>query len=166
MIATPAEYGPDIDPDPYEEARLDEQATIPLAPKKKRKSSTSPTSRTMVELRKRGWTAQIVEHRVPKVNILRDLFGCIDVVALVPVAGSLTRVTLGIQATAGANNHALRRAKILAEPRAKEWMEAGNRLELWSWSKRGDRGKRKLWTLRVESFVLAIDKLVAVEEES
>lgn len=121
--------------------------------KKRRRAGISPTQRTMAELRKRGWTAQVVEHRVPRVNILRDLFGVIDVVALAPGVFNLEApYILGIQATSGVN-HAARRDKILTEPRARQWVEAGGRLELWSWSKRGDRGKRKLWALRVEAFI-------------
>lgn len=125
--------------------------------RKKRKASMSPTSRTLAECRKRGWIAQNVEQfvRFPPPGHRLDLFGVIDIIAIVPagaVAAMGLRMTVGIQATASAAHHAHRRDKILAEPRAKAWVEAGNGLELWSWSKRGDQGKRKLWTLRVEAF--------------
>lgn len=125
-----------------------------MAPKKRRKG-TSPTARTLAECRKRGWIAQVVEHRVPRMQITRDLFNVIDVVALddgtmVPRAGG-GRI-LGIQACAGAS-HAARRDKILAEPKARAWVAAGGHLELWSWSKRGGRHvTRKKWELRVEAF--------------
>jgi hypothetical protein len=133
--------------------RLDEEA----APAKKRKKPTSPTARTLAECRKRGWVAQNVEQfvRFPPPGHRLDLFGVIDIIAIVPalaVAAMSLRTTVGIQATASAAHHAHRRAKILAESRAKAWVEAGNGLELWSWSKRGDRGAHKLWTLRVEVF--------------
>lgn len=119
------------------------------APKKKRKSSTSPTQRTLAECKKRGWIAQVVERWNPHARVRQDLFGVIDLIALrYPEAG-----IIGIQACAGAS-HADRRAKILAEPRALAWVEAGGKIELWSWSKRGDRGKRKLLTLRVEAFTV------------
>lgn len=121
-------------------------------PRKKRKSSTSPTQRTLAECRKRGWTAQVVERRLPRMFVTQDLFGVIDVVALAFTIES-GRAILGIQATTDAN-HANRRTKILAEPRALEWLEHGGRLELWSWSKRGAVGSRKLWTLRVEAFTV------------
>jgi hypothetical protein len=58
---------------------------------------------------------------------------------------------IGIQACAGAS-HAARRDKILAEPRMLQWLKAGGQLQLWSWSKRGQRDARKLWTLRTEDF--------------
>jgi hypothetical protein len=117
-------------------------------PKRRRKRSTTPTQRTMAECRRRGWTAQIVEHRVPRVNVLRDLFGVIDVVAL---TNDEPPQLVGIQACSGVD-HARRRDKVIAEPRAALWTRAGARLEIWSWSKRGDRGKRKLWALRVETY--------------
>lgn len=109
-----------------------------------------------------------------------DLFGVIDLVVIVPgddecticnmalidneegepTCGCCGRETgkaapgaiLAIQATASAAHHAHRRAKIIAEPRAKAWVDAGGRLELWSWSKRGDRGKAKRWAVRVETY--------------
>jgi len=125
---------------------------------KKRTKPTSPTKRTLAECRKRGWTAQVVERWNQHARVRVDLFGVIDLVAIVPpinplvppVAGDPSGI-LGIQACAGAS-HAARRDKILAEPRARQWVVAGGRLELWSWSKRGERGKRKLWTLRIEAF--------------
>lgn len=130
---------------------LDEQ----LAPKKKRKKTTSPTARTLAECRKRHWPAEVVEKfvRFPPPGHRVDLFGVLDIVAIVttdPVV-QVGVATLGIQACVG-DSHAARRDKILAEPRARQWVEAGNRLELWSWSKRGRGGKRKLWTLRVETY--------------
>lgn len=114
-------------------------------PAKKRKASTSPTKRTLAECRKRGWVAQVVERWNPHAKVRVDLFGVIDL--LVMGGGRI----LAIQACAGAS-HAARRDKVLAEPRARQWVELGGALELWSWSMRGDRGARKLWTLRVEAF--------------
>lgn len=124
---------------------------------KKRRKSTSPTARTLAECRKRGWVAQNVEQfvRFPPPGHRLDLFGVIDIVAVVPVAAvaaACLKRTIGIQATASAAHHAHRRDKILAEPRAREWVDAGNGLELWSWSQRGAKGKRKLWQLRVETY--------------
>lgn len=67
--------------------------------------------------------------------------------------------TLGIQACSdgrtGANGRgsdlAARRDKILAEPRARAWVEAGNRLEIWAWGSRVV-GKGRRWRARVEVF--------------
>lgn len=140
------------------------EAAEPQPAKAKRKKSTSPTARTLAECRKRCWPAGVVEKfvRFPPPGHHVDLFGVLDVVAITTEIDSIAYMigtepprkgvgTLGIQACAG-GDHGKRRAKILAEPRARLWVEAGNRLELWSWSKRGDRGKQKRWTLRVETY--------------
>lgn len=149
----------------YYAAIAEEAATPP--PKARRRKGKSPTQRTLDELRKRGWTAQVVERPWNKFSkVTLDLFGVIDLVAIVPpepVVAVLPcdRVKrgaiLGIQATTGAH-HANRRVKILAEPRAKEWVDAGGRLELWTWSQRvaykanGSKAVRPAWTLRVETY--------------
>lgn len=136
----------------HEPVRLDDAerpASLPKplevidTPKKRRKKGASPSARTLAECRKRGWIAQVVERFNSYTNRLVDLFGVIDVVVITPTG------ILGIQATSG-DNHASRRVKIFDEPRAKAWLQAGAALQVWSWSKRGSSGKRKLWTLRVE----------------
>lgn len=105
---------------------------------------SSPTQRSLAECRGRTWIAQVVERWNQYARVRQDLFGVIDIVALTDDG------ILGIQACAG-SSHAARMAKIKAEPRAQEWLRCGGKLEVWSWAKRGVRGKRKLWTLRVES---------------
>lgn len=57
---------------------------------------------------------------------------------------------LGIQATTG-DHAAARVAKLLESEHLAPWLEAGNRAQVWSWSLRGARGKRKTWTLRIDS---------------
>lgn len=100
----------------------------------------TPTARTLALLRKRGACADVVERRLGGTFITKDLFGCIDVVALEPGLPGL----LGVQATT-ASNQASRLAKIRLEPRARLWLQAGNRLVVMGWAKRGARGARKLW---------------------
>lgn len=125
--------------------------------------ATSPTARTLLECKKRGWTAQVVERFNSYTKRRIDLFGVIDLVAIVPprteIAGEHEFLhqgaILGIQATSG-SNHAARRTKILAEPRARQWIEAGGRLEVWTFAKQGARGKRKVWTIRVEPITAAM----------
>jgi hypothetical protein len=56
-------------------------------------------------------------------------------------------IILGIQCTSGAH-HADHLEKILAEPKALLWIQAGGWLELWSWSKKGAKGKKKTWQVR------------------
>ena len=103
-------------------------------------SPSSPSARSLAEMRRRDWTAQVVERWVPQARRRIDLFGVIDILALDGEPGCI-----GIQATTG-SNHASRRKKALAEPRLLLWLRAGNRFEVWSWRK-GANGR---WTLRSE----------------
>ena len=108
---------------------------------RRKRGGVSPTARTLAECRNRGWHAQVVEQTIPRTWIKRDLFGVIDIVAITPTG------ILGIQATGGGHN-AARRDKILAEPRALAWLQAGAALAVWNWEKQGARTSRKVWTLR------------------
>lgn len=105
----------------------------------------SPTQRALAHCKKQGWTAQVVEKWNPFAHIRQDLFGVIDIIVLDGLGGG----PLGVQVTAG-SAHAARRTKALAEPRLATWLSSPARFEIWSYSKRGDAGKRKLWTLRRE----------------
>lgn len=102
----------------------------------------SPTQRALQFCRDHGLTAQVVERWNPHAKVRQDLFGIIDLVVLV---GSSI---LGVQVTSG-SNHASRETKAEQEPRLREWLRCGGAFEVWSFSKRGERGKRKLWTRRV-----------------
>ena len=105
---------------------------------------TSPTQRTLKHLRDAGYYAAIVEHFNPFVKIRQDLFGIGDIVAVhVEHPGVLM-----VQCTS-ASNMSSRVKKILAAPVTPTWIAAGNQIEVWGWSKKGARGKRKLWTLTV-----------------
>lgn len=104
---------------------------------------SSPTSRTLQWLRKHGYVAGVVERWNPYAKVRHDLFGFIDIVAIASDA------IVGVQATSGAN-HAARVAKIRAEPNFAKWRAAGGRAQVISWSKKGARGKRKTWAVRIE----------------
>jgi len=98
---------------------------------------TTPTARTLEELRRREWPAQVVERWLPgrrpkkggapgeteptAYGVRKDLFGAIDVLALDGCPGSL-----GIQACAGASASE-RAKKAAAEPLLRAWLRAGNR---------------------------------------
>ena len=124
----------------------------------------SPTSRTLALLRSEGWTAEVVERWNPHSKTRKDLGGGIDVLAwkartYVAFTSNLTVAgkndgMLGVQACAGAS-HSARKAKLLSEKKMAQWLAAGGRLEIWSWSKKGARGKRKLWEVRREELRLA-----------
>ena len=105
---------------------------------------TSPTSRSLAELRRLGYAADVVERWIPSARIRKDLFGIFDIVAITPEG------LLGIQCTSG-SNHASRATKMRESETLPKWLAAGARAEVWSWAKQGERGARKLWTLRVEA---------------
>jgi len=107
-------------------------------------ASASPTQRTLQECRKREWLCCVVEKWVPHARRRIDVFGFGDLLALDGEQGSLL-----IQATS-TSNMGSRVTKIRKDcnAAARAWLEAGNRIEVWGWAKRGATGKRKLWTLR------------------
>jgi hypothetical protein len=107
-----------------------------------------PTQRCLKDLKDLGFERQVVERFCVYSKRRIDLFGIIDVIAARPGFG-----VLGVQVTSG-SNHAARRTKALAEPRLRTWVGSGARFELWSYSKKGERGKRKLWVLRREELKL------------
>lgn len=112
---------------------------------------TSPTQRSLVYARKMGWSAAVVERWNAHAKIRQDLFGVVDLIVLGDGIG------IFVQATTGAH-HAKRMEKISLllsanTPNAtalRRWLRMGHYLEVWSWSKAGARGARKVWTLRRE----------------
>jgi hypothetical protein len=109
-----------------------------------RKTSTTPTQRTLARLRKDGALAGIVERWNQHARVRQDLFGFIDIVAIRDGA------IVAVQCTS-TPNMASRCTKIAdecTEP-AREWLRAGGAIEVWGWAKRGPAGKRKLWTVRI-----------------
>jgi hypothetical protein len=103
---------------------------------------SSPTQRSKAHAEKLGYTVAIVERWNPFAHIRQDLFGFGD---LLCVAHGLP--VLLIQTTT-ADNMPARLEKIRANPVHIIWLSTGNRIAVWGWSKRGSRGKRKLWTLK------------------
>jgi len=106
----------------------------------------SPTQRTIAELRKRGVNSvAITEHWNHFAKIRQDLFGFIDILALVP---DLERHrTLAIQTTTGAHS-AERVRKIKDSPHFIPLLQTGTKVEVWSWSKRKTTGKLR-WELKI-----------------
>ena len=101
---------------------------------------TSPTVRSLALLRKNGYSAQVTEKWNPYAKIRIDLFGFIDIVAIKEGEDGV----VGVQTTTAAGFSA-RYKKILGIPAARIWLEAGNKILLHGWAKKGARGKRKLW---------------------
>jgi hypothetical protein len=102
----------------------------------------TPTARSLAEGRRREWRVDVVERWIGggRIKVRKDLFGCIDLVALDGRPG-----VLGIQATSRSNVSArVRKIREECWPAAEAWLRAGNRLEVWGW------GKLKAgWALRV-----------------
>lgn len=112
---------------------------------------SSPTQRTLKLLREKGYVAQVVEYTVPKVFVKRDLFGVIDIVALLRIQHGDAHM-LAVQATSG-SNRASRVEKLLASEEAALWCATGAALEVWAWRKvrsakilkSGRRSRQKVW---------------------
>lgn len=92
----------------------------------------SPTSLTKRDLEADGWLVAVVERWNPHARIRQDLFGFIDLLAV--RAGE----TLGVQATSSTNVSS-RVDKIAHSPHVAAVRDAGWRLEVWGWSKKGGR---------------------------
>jgi hypothetical protein len=102
--------------------------------------TSSPTQRTLANLRGRGYHCEIVEKWNQWSRQRHDLFNMFDILALAP-DGTL----VGVQTTT--TNHAAERVKKLrANPLLEVWCKKNVAL-VQGWAKRGPRGKRKLWTL-------------------
>lgn len=88
-------------------------------------------SHTAEWLRKMGWSVDYTERPATRFTNTKDLFGCIDLIAL--KAG---RPKLAVQATAARNpggQAAARVRKILSIPEAKLWIEDGSYLWVVCW---------------------------------
>jgi hypothetical protein len=94
----------------------------------------TPMARTLKLLRQQGFVADVVERWIPHAGIKRDLFGCLDVVAVHPALPGV----LGVQTTTR-GNAAARLHKIRQQGEIAVWLRAGNRVEVWGWERRGHR---------------------------
>jgi hypothetical protein len=101
------------------------------------------TTRSTVMCKKLGWHYAIVEKRIPKINITKDVWGFGDILVLDGKPGSMLLQTT----SRGHVMDHFQKMKKYCRMEIRRWLTAGNRVELWGWSKRGPRGKRKRWTL-------------------
>lgn len=111
-------------------------------------SKKSPTQRTLDALRAEGYAAEVVEKRIPYTRITKDLFGCIDIVA---VKAGLP--PLAVQATSKSNVSA-RLKKSRAAPDLRAWLGSGCLFEVWGWGLTGAAGTRKRYEVRKEPVTL------------
>lgn len=127
-----------------------------------KKSKIKSSTRSLAKLRKEGYLAQSVEKWIPQVKRTVDLFNLIDVIA---VRSEPEPTILGVQACIGRGDVAKHIKKALEEPKLKLWLAAGGQFEIWSWAKRGPRGKVKHWTVKKTLLFLDDQKLVQVYQE-
>jgi hypothetical protein len=113
----------------------------------------TPTQRSTHYLRKHGYIVCRVEQRLhmpaSPFPITKDAFGFGDLLAALPAEGGVEGEIALVQVTSSGNMRA-RQAKIAMEPLAMKWKGAGGVILLHGWSKKGPRGKRKVWTLKEE----------------
>lgn len=86
----------------------------------------NPSQLTLAYLRKNGIIADNVESISPRTFFRKDLFGCIDILAL------WKNKIIGIQATSK-TNHLARKKKILTNPLMAAWLNHNGGLEIFSW---------------------------------
>jgi hypothetical protein len=91
---------------------------------------SSPTQRTLKNLRDNGYLAQVVEKYNMFAHVRQDLFGCIDVVGIKEGVNGV----LGVQSTSSSNTSA-RYKKSIAIPAVKVWLSAGNRFLIQGFAK-------------------------------
>ncbi len=122
----------------------------------------SATVRTLAYLRERGYHVWIVEKTIPFRGIKVDAFGFMDILAYKPEDS----VVLAVQSTVG-GEHARHIRKYAEKPlviqRIKDWV-VHHKFLIISWRKAGARGKRKLWTARVEDVTADTFKINTEEQ--
>jgi DNA-binding transcriptional MerR regulator len=133
----------------------------------------NPSQRTLNQLRKDGYIAEVVERWIPQAKKRKDLFGFIDVVAIHPYQNGI----LGVQSTTGSHINA-RRYKLYDDQDLLKtmivWLKANNHLEIHGWrqliqkNKDGKPSKRKKWIPAIYTFSLKEleEKLADVERQN
>lgn len=103
-------------------------APAPITKAKKRPKSSSPTQRTLREMRKRGYLVAVTERWNPFAQIRQDLYGFIDVLCI------KDDEVVGVQATSG-DNVAARCSKIAEHENVGIVRKAGIRILVHGWRK-------------------------------
>lgn len=123
----------------------------------------SATARTLKLLRDQGYHVWIVEKTIPYRGIKLDAFGFMDILAY----NGDSHVNIAVQSTVG-SHHANHIRKYNEKPEVKkkilDWVKH-HRFIIISWRKAGARGKRKLWTPRVEDITAQTFVVEAKKEE-
>ncbi len=99
--------------------------------------ATSPSSRSLAHLRKQGYMAGVVERFIHHIKIRKDLFDCIDIIAISPDE------VLAVQTTSRANVSS-RIKKIRELPHYLLLLHCPMRLIVHGW----DKGANGRWRLQ------------------
>jgi hypothetical protein len=116
----------------------------------------SPTSRSLQWLRDEGYDPAVVEvwnRFAPRPGggrgIRQDLYNFADIIAFRPGARRPIKDILLVQTTSYSCVSA-RKKKILAEPRALGWLQAGGTIDIHGWHKKPlKKGGRAVWQVRI-----------------
>jgi hypothetical protein len=110
-----------------------------------------PTAQTLQYCKKRDIPCDVVERRIGPpgaIGVTKDLFGCIDLVALWPDEVGL----LGIQATSGSNMASrYNKATTTCESQLRSWLKAGNMFQVWGWKKLRNRWRLRRFDVTINS---------------
>jgi hypothetical protein len=122
-------------------------------------ATASPTARTLNELRRLGYHAEVVERFNSFTKRRKDFIDCVDIIAFRADATGV----LGIQCTS-ASGLAARVSKILGLGEAvADFLHAGNSLQCWGWRKRARPEGRRWWTANRREIRITGNRLEAVE---
>lgn len=121
-----------------------------------------PLQRTKAWLEEKGWHVWITEVFNPWAHIRQDLYGLNDLVAIRHDSNGVWGINAA-QDDGAVHAHVRKyldgwdhpkKGRMPPNPHLPVWLAAGNRFSIFGWGLRGERGKRKLWTLRVVEFFL------------
>lgn len=108
--------------------------------------AAGPAERSLKNMRKRGYHAEVVEKWIPRANVRKDLFGFIDIVAV----GN--GETVGVQSTSYSNISS-RRKKIIDSEYLEPLLNSGWRIIIQGWKSK-KVGKVKRWECKEEEVKL------------
>lgn len=104
-----------------------------------------------------GWHVWITETWNSWAHVRQDLYGLHDLVAVRHDAKGVWGVN-ACEDEGAVSDHIKKYINGFVHPKKGQqppnphlpvWLSAGNRFSIFGWGKRGERGKRKLWTLRM-----------------
>lgn len=121
-----------------------------------------PLQRSKTYLEEKGWHVWIVEVWNSWAHIRVDMYGLHDLTAIrhdqrgiwgINACEDNGAVSEHIKKYLDGWDHP-KKGRQPPNPHLACWLAGGNRFSIFGWGKRGDRGKRKTWTLRVVDFYL------------